>query len=335
MKPLFFTPGPSQLYPTFNKHLQTALAENIASISHRGEAFHSIVSETIADLKRLLKIPKEYRLFFLASSLESMERIIENCVYRESFHFINGAFSRKFFQMALELGKKSRKNEVQAGEGNELLTTRISETSEVIVVTHNETSTGCMLPLAEICALRSMYPQQLIAVDIVSSAPYGKIDFSCLDLAFFSVQKGFGMPAGLSVLIVSPAALTKARWLGKKNIVTGSYHRFSRLDENMEKRETPETPNVLYLTVLGQIVKDMLKKGRSHLQSETEKKAKMMYAYFGAHKIYSPFIKEKKFRSTTTIVIDVKGKALELAEKLQQKQIYVGKGYGVFKNTHL
>ena len=46
MKPIFFTPGPSQLYPTCQTHVEKAFEENIPSISHRGEKFHAwLVSE--------------------------------------------------------------------------------------------------------------------------------------------------------------------------------------------------------------------------------------------------------------------------------------------------
>ena len=34
-----------------------------------------------------------------------MERIIENCAIKHTFHFINGAFSRKFYEMTKELKK--------------------------------------------------------------------------------------------------------------------------------------------------------------------------------------------------------------------------------------
>jgi len=334
MKKIFFTCGPSQLYPTVEKHIQKALNNNIPSLSHRSVKFQEIYKSTQDKLRKFLRIPKGHHIFFLASSLESMERIIENCVDKHSFHFVNGAFSRKFYQFAKMLKKDLLKYEAADGKGFDVNKIKIPKNSELICVTHNETSTGVSIPLQYINKLKSD-SSRLIAVDIVSSVPYVKIDFSKVDITFFSVQKGFGLPAGMGVLLVNERAINKANFLAKKGNNIGSYHSFLSFLDKDKIFQTPETPNVLSIYLLGKVLDDMLEKGIDTIRKEIEEKAKLVYGFFDNHSRYIPFVIDKNFRSKTTIVIDVKGKAKEIVKKLTKIGFIVSSGYGQFKASHI
>ncbi len=354
MRNIYFTCGPSQLYPKVNQYINDASSDGIPSISHRGVTFQKLFAETVLNLKRLLAIPRTYHIFFLSSSLESMERIIENCVEKYSFHFVNGAFSRKFFHITQELKRSPEKKEAEEGAGFDLTRMQIPNKTELIAVTQNETSTGVSIPTQYINTISHLYPHALIAVDVVSSAPYVKLNFKKIDIAFFSVQKGFGLPAGMSVLIVNDRAIKKAQILHKKGRSIGSYHSFPSLLKKNEILETPETPNVLGIYLLGKVTNDMLSYrlssrslssssqaesrdlfGIEGIRYETEKKAKLIYDFFDRHPKYKPFVKEEEFRSQTTNVIDDKGKAKKIIEKLKTKGIIVCSGYGAFKETHI
>lgn len=190
MKTYFFTPGPTQLFPTVKKHIQEALKTNVLLISHRSEEFKLIFKNTTNNLKKLLNIPKNYQIFFLSSATEAMERIIENCVEKESFHFVNGAFAKKFFEIAYQLKKMPKKIEVENGKGFDFEAVKIPQTIELICFTQNETSTGVALNPEKFYQFKKVFPNKLIAVDIVSSAPYINLDFNFLDLVFFRCKKG-------------------------------------------------------------------------------------------------------------------------------------------------
>lgn len=335
MKKTYFTVGPSQIYPTVAKHLSQGLKNNIASISHRGRQYQEIHEDTVLDLKKLMNIPNNYSIFFLGSALEAMERILENCVHKSSFHFVNGAFAKKFYEFGLNLKKNPTKIEVADGTGFDFDKIKVPNIAELIAITHNETSTGVAIPVEEIYKLKDKYPDKLIALDIVSSVPYVDLDFRKLDLVFFSVQKGFGMPAGLGVLIVSSKAQDKSKALKEKGLNIGTFHSFPQLLKLSEKNQTPGTPNVLYIYLLGKVVKDFLIHGVGTIKEETEKKAKLIYDYFSKHKKYAPFVQNKRFWSQTTIVIDLKGDTEKVVEKLKKRGIIVGRGYGDYKNEHI
>lgn len=332
---IFFTPGPSQLYPTVSKHLKNALTNNIASISHRDKSFEEIFQTTTSRIRGLLNIPNNYHIFFVSSGTEAMERTIQNCVEKNSYHFVNGSFSKRFFDTAKELQKHAQKTEVTIGEGFDFINVSIPQKTELICFTHNETSTGVMTPVKEIYKIRKKHPHTLIAVDIVSSVPYVDLQYPLLDVVFFSVQKGFGLPAGLGVMIVSPDALKKSEELVQKGISTGSYHSFSSLVTFAKKNQTPETPAVLEIYLLGKVIEDMQNIRLEEIRKQTEQKAKLIYDFFDNHKRFATFVKDKGVRSQTVIVANVGNKQKEIKKYLQEKGLIVGSGYGEYKDTQI
>ena len=114
-----FTPGPSQLYFTVQDHVRKAFRDGIPSISHRSKAFESIFSETTEGLRNLLNIPPGYFIVFTGSASEIWERSLQNLVENSCFHLVNGAFSKRFFEIALQLNKHPGKFEVAAGQSFE------------------------------------------------------------------------------------------------------------------------------------------------------------------------------------------------------------------------
>lgn len=331
MKEIFFTVGPSQLYPTVPHHIKTALQKNIYSLSHRSKTFQDVYADTAQNLRQLLSIPKTHHIFFTSCALEAMERTIANTVEKKSFHFVNGSFSHEFYQIAVDLKKEAFRCN---GEGFDFTAVEIPKDVELICLVQNETSTGISLPLENIYTLKRSHPSSLIAIDIVSAVPYVTVDFSLIDIAFFSVQKGFGLPAGLGVLIVNERALEKAQWMEKKGNQIGSYHNFIKLHELEKVFQTRETPNVGNIYLLNKVANDMLTVGIENIQQETEEKAKRIYEFFDNHPQYKPSVQEP-FRSKTTIVLDAQGNSAQVATALAQKGIIVAQGYGKRKDLYI
>ncbi|MBI2600158.1 aminotransferase class V-fold PLP-dependent enzyme [Candidatus Daviesbacteria bacterium] len=334
MKKVYFAVGPSQVYPTLYKHINKAIEEAIPCLNHRGDGFKSLYKSVDENLKKLLNIPKNYQIFFVSSALESMERTIQGLVEKNSFHIITGSFGKAWANYANQLNKTVTKFELESNL-EQFPDIEISTKAEIICITQNDTSTGFWFPPEEIIKLKKKYPEKLIAIDVVSSAPYLDINFKYIDVTFFSVQKGFGLPAGLGILIVSPKTLEKAEKLLKKGLSIGSYHSLKNLSEKYAIWQTPETPNELNIYLLDNVIKDMLKIGLANIRKEIDIKANLLYGYFDSHKKYQPFIKNPKFRSPTTLVIDVKGESEKLRKKLENKGYIMGAGYGDNKLNHI
>jgi phosphoserine aminotransferase len=328
-----FTPGPSQLYFTVADHAREAFRSGIPSLSHRSKQFEEISKETTSGIRELLNIPAGYELYFTSSATEIWERIIQNLVEERSTHFVNGSFSKRFFEIAQQLNRRPEKIEAKEGEGF-LSVEKISST-ELIALTHNETSTGVSLPIDFIHSFKETNPEALIAVDAVSSLPYPAFDFTKVDSLFFSVQKGFGLPAGLGVWIVNANCIAKAEKLLSKGISIGSYHAIPVLRSNAAKNQTPETPNVLGIYLLHQVVKDFLRRGAETIRRETEYKAAILYQALQQHSLLNPFVLDKKFQSKTVIVADCQSHTERLTAFLQSRGLFPGDGYGANKQTQL
>lgn len=331
----FFSVGPSQLFPTVGQHLQTALAENIGSISHRGKQFESIYKETVENLRVLLEIPDGHRIFFFSSANEIWERLLQNCVEHHCFHLVNGSFSAKFHEFAVTLRKNAYKHEVEPGKGFSLNEISVPEEAEAIAAIVNETSSGVQMPLSDVKELAQRYPQKLFFADVVTSLPAVSPDYNFIDCAYFSVQKGFGMPSGLGVAILSPRCVERAKELNSKGQVTGTYHNFSQLEKFAAQNQTPETPNVLFIYLLGKVAGDMLKYGIENIRIETAQKAKMIYQAIEKSSELDFFVKEPAHRSITTIVAEVKGGSTSLIERLKSKGLILASGYGAFKEKQI
>ena len=329
-----FTPGPSQLYFTVEDHLRQAIRQNIGSLSHRSKEFEAISKEATDGLKQLLSIPSHFHVFFTGSATEVWERSIQNLVEEQSFHFVNGAFSKRYFEIAGLLGKHPTKVEVPLGKGFDF-DFEIPSQTELIAVTHNETSTGVSVPKEFIGKVRTHHKDALIVVDAVSSLPFPQLDYSLIDSVFFSVQKGFGLPAGLGVWVVNDRCLVKAESIQSKGISIGSYHNLPTLLTNAKKNQTPETPNVLGIYLLSKVVEDFLGRGISAIRSETEYKAAVLYNCLENHAKIKPFVNDKEWRSKTVIVAETGSFTEEITKSLAAKGYYAGDGYGELKKSQL
>lgn len=335
MKRIFFTAGPSQYYPTVPQHLRFAIDEQIMSISHRGDEFMKIYENADSGLRRFLGIPESHKVFFFGSATEIWERITQNCIEAHSAHFVNGVFGERFAWTAKQYGKKTTVIEAPFGKGFDFVNAELPEDVEVIGLTHNESSNGVMLNMEDVHGLKDRYPEMLITLDVVSSMPYPQIDYTKVDVTYFSVQKGFGLPAGLGVAIISPQAFEKAGSLVKKGIGTGSYHSFAELEKYAQKRQTPETPNVMNLYLLGKVCKDLQNKGLETIRTETNEKAELMDSYFESHPVLKPFVDKRRDRSRTMAVVTTGGTSQKIVDALLEQGIEVGLGYGQWANKHL
>lgn len=329
----FFTPGPTQIYFTVPDHLKSALDEDVMCISHRSKAFEKIYAEATTALKSLLDLPEGYHIYFLSSANEIWERIIQNLVKHKSHHFVNGSFSKKFYQFAQEYKKDSTICKV--GDGLDFDDLSIPEDTELISCTLNETSIGYAFEAEKIYALRKAHPDKLLAVDGVSAFPAVAFDFSMVDTAYFSVQKCFGLPAGLGVWIVNDRCLERAAQLEKEGLITGSYHRLASLHEMGLKNQNAETPNVLGLYLLGKVANDLLRRSAKTIQQETAYKAAVLYQAIEKSTSLRPFVTNKANQSKTVVVAHCEGGSTSVIERLAAQSWVVGSGYSQYKTNHI
>jgi phosphoserine aminotransferase len=329
-----FAPGPSQLYPTVPAHIAEAIATGVLTASHRSKFYSELHAGTVAAIRELLGLPDDYHVWFVGSATEGLERIVQNTVQTHSHHFIAGAFAQRFADQAAGLGKTVTTTVADWGMGFDLDSEDIPDSAELITVTQNETSTGTSIDPESIARLAGRYPDKLLAVDITSSAPFVELDYLALDAAVFSVQKGFGLPAGLGVIIASPRALDRARQLQASGRPIGAFHSFPEMAAFEAKHQTSETPNVLGIYLLGAVCRDFLAYGVDRLRSELAGQADSIYKFLDEHPHYEPFV-PAPHRSSTVIVTAASDGPRPVIDSLSPLGIKLGSGYGKLKDSHL
>jgi phosphoserine aminotransferase len=332
---VYFTPGPAQLYPTVAGHLQTALDKQIFSQSHRSQAFKDLYKRADVALRALFGLPDDYAIYFTGSATEIWERSLQSLTAQNTFHLVNGSFSKKYLDHAKWLGRIAQVTEVPFGQGFFAQDLQIPTGTELLAVTQNETSSGVCMPAATLNTLKQAFPEPLLSVDMVSGAPYAAIDFSKIDMAFFSVQKGFGLPAGLGVWLVNGRCRQKAATLQGQQY-TGGHYSIASLHDQYQQFQTPCTPNVLGIYLLTHVVEDMLAKGVDVTRKETEAKAQQLYSFLEESTQFAPFVQEPSHRSPTVVVANVLDRpASKVITALKTKGLVVGSGYGAFKDTQI
>ena len=331
----FFTVGPTQLHKNFSKHLNIALKKHIPSISHRSEDFKKNYLELIRNIKKLFQAPENYDVVFLGSATEFMERAIQNLSKEKTLHFVSGAFSERCYKFAKNTNREALKIEMENDDSFSLEKIPKNFLPEIIFITHNETSCGHKIPKNFILEIRKNFPNTLLVCDVVSSAPVCDILIEEIDLLFFSVQKAFGLPAGLGVGIISPRLIEKAEKIKETENSKNIFHSFSNMHKNNSEAKTLETPNVLLMFLLNEVVKDFLKKTLKKIKKEQIEKLKILENFFLKHKNFSAIIKNKEWRSETVLVYETKIDSKIIIEKLKKKGIMIATGYGEDKNTRI
>jgi phosphoserine aminotransferase len=324
----YFTCGPTELYPIIREQTLIALDKKIPSISHREKDFEIIFKFTVDELKKLMGIPEDFMIFFTGSGTECMERIVENLVEDCSFHFVNGSFSERFYKTAVQLKKNPMLHQAEFGKGFDLDKIEIPENIELISITQNETSSGVAVPMKKIIELKNKYPKKIIAIDVVSSAPYTKIDFNKVDVAFFSVQKGFGMPPGLGVIIIRSSCISKTISLLELNCNIGTFNNFIDAAGYYDIQQTTVTPNTLAIYLLGKVANYLNTIGIDKIRFETDEKARILYDYFYTRKDMKLFVENPFDRSKTVIVIDCYKNQPAVKRYLADNGFIVSSGHG-------
>jgi len=334
-KKIFFTPGPSALYFTVESHIKKALKDQVLEINHRSKQAAGYFQEATENLRSLMSIPEDYHVFFLSSATEIWERIIQNCILEKSTHLAYGVFSNRFYEFAKKLKINATAISSDFGTIPDFNNETIDLDTELISVALNETSTGVTFPVEKIYALKKHFPNAILAVDGVSALPAIDIDFSKIDSAYFSVQKCFGLPAGLGVWIVNNKCIAKSEEKIKTGKSIGTYQSLPNLLKSAEKFQPTYTANVLDVYLLAKVTGDMLEKGIDVIRRETNYKGALLQHMVDQHPNLSHFVDRPELRSKTVIVANTNFDSRYIINELAKKGLVIGDGYGPYKGNQI
>lgn len=321
-----FYPGPSKLYDSVKSHFQTAFDKGLISYNHRSRVFSKIIEETTETLRAKLNVPDDYYVAYTSSATECWEIVAQSLVKENCLNIYNGAFGEKWHTYTKNLSGKSF--EIQFDKNSSLKDTPlINQPFDVVCLTQCETSNGTALSDQEIKSIRNYYPEAVIAVDATSSMAGIAIDFTQADVWFASVQKCFGLPAGMAVMIYSPKAISQAKEIGEKI----HYNSFSNIHQNAVKHQTTHTPHTLDIYLLNEVMKELPKIEAVSKRIKTQ--ANDWYNFFESSPDLDLLIKNNTCRSDTVIAIEAEAFLIDdIKQKAEEAGILLGRGYGQWLN---
>ena len=326
---LSFYPGPSKVYPEVSGYLGMAYEEGMLSIPHRSDRFVQLSRQAVGQLRKKLNIPQDYYIYFVSSATECWEILAQSLTRHKSFHLYNGAFGEKWLDYARKIRPQSMGQHFDLNEELPVQDLAGADDAELICITQNETSNGTQIKENSILQLFNRFRDQLIAVDATSSMAGLNLKYIKADIWFASVQKCFGLPAGLGVLVCSPRAVFRAKEINEK----GHYNSLVTLYEKMLNFQTSITPNVLGIYLLNKVMeqREAIKAIDQHLL----KRAQDLYQFFEEFTDFSLLVTNPELRSPTVIALQGKEKLIdEVKKNALRHDLLLGNGYGPWaKNT--
>ena len=196
------TPLPERVVRSMNRPM----------IDHRGPEFAAILAEVTAGAKRVFKTKNDL-LLLTSSGTGGLESAVANLVSPgdEVVVALCGNFGERFAALASAYGADVVRLEFEWGQpvdaGDLELILQRHPKARVVLLTHNETSTGLTNPLREL-ARTARSAERLVVVDGVSSISSIDIETDAwgIDVAVSGSQKGWMAPPGLALVSVSERA---------------------------------------------------------------------------------------------------------------------------------
>ncbi|SKC45239.1 aminotransferase class V-fold PLP-dependent enzyme [Ohtaekwangia koreensis] len=321
-----FYPGPSRVYDEIPKYVKDAFALGIMSINHRSDDFVKMSEQTIKLLKQKLNIPKNYTVFFTSSATECWEIIAQSIVTDKSYHLYNGSFGQKWFDYTKRIRPFAEPLPFNVNEKLDAKKLIFDLKEGIICITQNETSNGTQVTNATIRAIKKNNPSYLVAIDATSSMAGIDLDFKAADIWLASVQKCFGLPAGLGIMVCSPQTIERVKTVNEKN----HYNSLPFMIEMMDKWQTPFTPNVLGIYLLMRVLENMDSIKTTH--DITLNRYTNWVNFLKQRKTIQHFVTEEGVQSHTVIPVTADENTVSAIKKSAKKEgILLGEGYGTFK----
>jgi len=241
----FFLPGPTEVHPDVLE------AQNGPMIGHRGQAIQELMASIDQGLKPVFQTRRPV-IVSTSSATGLMEAAIRNGVIGGNvLSLVNGAFSKRFADIAVACGHEVETWEVEWGTVHdpEQLAARLERSGyDAVTLSQSETSTGALQDLETIAAAVGRHDQTLLLVDSVTGigGVETHTDAWSLDFILTGSQKALALPPGLAFGVAGDAMLERsARAPGK-----GWYFDLEMLHDQIVENQTPATPAVSLLYAL-------------------------------------------------------------------------------------
>ena len=263
----------------------------VMEMSHRSKVYQQIIDEAEADLRTLMNIPDNYKVLFIQGGATLQFAMIPMNLMKngKAVYIETGAWSKKAIAEAKKYGEvivaasSKDRNYAYIPDCSDL---DIPEDADYVYICENETIHGTTwhkLPNTKGHILVSDQSSMFL------SRPCNVADYG---LIYGGVQKNIG-PAGLAIVIIREDLIRED--IDPKTPI------YMRYDTHANNGSMYNTPNCWAIYVCGKVFKYLLKNGGlEHMAAVNEAKAKVMYDFLDASKMFQGTV-DKKDRSLMNI----------------------------------
>lgn len=292
-----FSAGPAMLPEEVLKEAAEEMTDyrgtgmSVMEMSHRSQAFASILNEAETDIRELMHIPENYKVLFLQGGASLQFAMIPMNLMKNKVadYIVTGQWAKKAYQEAQKYG---RVNKIASSEDKtfsyipDCSDLSVSPDADYVYICENNTIYG-----TKFRELPDTKGKPLVA-DVSSCFLSEPVDVTKYGLIYGGVQKNIG-PAGVVIVIIREDLITEDVLPGTPTMMQYKTH--------ADAGSLYNTPPVYGIYICGKVFKWLKKQGGlEEIKKKNEKKAKLLYDYLDESCLFKGTV-EKKDRSLMNV----------------------------------
>ena len=292
-----FSAGPAMLPEEVLKEAAEEMTDyrgtgmSVMEMSHRSQAFASILNEAETDIRELMHIPENYKVLFLQGGASLQFAMIPMNLMKNKVadYIVTGQWAKKAYQEAQKYG---RVNKIASSEDKtfsyipDCSDLSVSPDADYVYICENNTIYG-----TKFRELPDTKGKPLVA-DVSSCFLSGPVDVTKYGLIYGGVQKNIG-PAGVVIVIIREDLITEDVLPGTPTMMQYKTH--------ADAGSLYNTPPAYGIYICGKVFKWLKKQGGlEEIKKKNEKKAKLLYDYLDESCLFKGTV-EKKDRSLMNV----------------------------------
>lgn len=264
---------------------------SVMEMSHRSQAFASVLNEAETDIRELMHIPENYKVLFLQGGASLQFAMIPMNLMKNKVadYIVTGQWAKKAYQEAQKYG---RVNKIASSEDKtfsyipDCSDLSVSPDADYVYICENNTIYG-----TKFRELPDTKGKPLVA-DVSSCFLSEPVDVTKYGLIYGGVQKNIG-PAGVVIVIIREDLITEDVLPGTPTMMQYKTH--------ADAGSLYNTPPAYGIYICGKVFKWLKKQGGlEEIKKKNEKKAKLLYDYLDESCLFKGTV-EKKDRSLMNV----------------------------------
>jgi len=296
-----FGAGPSKIRPESLAALAAA-GDHYLGTSHRRPGVRHVVGQIRTGLTQLFDLPDGYEVVLGNGGATAFWDIATfGLIKQKSQHLNFGEFSSKFAAASKAAPFLQDPTVIKSDPGTHPLP-KAEQGIDAYALTHNETSTGVMMPIKRV---EGADDDALVLVDATSGAGGLPVDIAETDVYYFSPQKCFASDGGLWLGIFSPAAITRVAQIKESGRWIPTSYDLATAIENSRLDQTYNTPALVTLWLMADQLEWMNSNGGlAFTTSRTADSAQRLYTWAEKTDYTTPYVTDPDMRSNVIGTID-------------------------------